>query len=175
MSYIIEPVIQFLYKEFVESNTRILVETGCHLGGRLIMANHIGFKKMYSCDIHEDKVNHCNNLSKELGFDLTCLHLASPEFLKKVLPDINDRVLFWLDAHEYGGGQPLEQELYEIANHHIKNHDILIDDVPLYYSSNRKKLEDLVLSINPNYQIKYISSVSPDYILVAKVPNETES
>lgn len=171
MKYEILPHISNMYNEFSNSNSRILIETGCHFGGRLLMAHDIGFKKMYSCDIFKDRVDHCINLSKENGFDLTCLHLNSEDFLKEVLPSINDRVLFWLDAHEEGGGQPLVKELDIISKHHINNHDIYIDDIPCYYTvDTRSELENKILSINPNYEIKYISSIQSDYILIARVP-----
>ena len=63
-------------------------------------------------------------------------------------------------------------ELDEIKNNSIKDHTIIIDDVPEYFKGKDKvKLENKLFSINPDYQLKYFKSINPndDYVLAAYI------
>lgn len=71
------------------------VETGCFHGSGLKFAKDIGFQNLYSCDINQTYVDECRN--KFPGADIR--HQESISFLKEVLPTIQGRSLFWLDAH----------------------------------------------------------------------------
>ena len=96
--------------------------------------------------------------------------------MKNFLPKINKKCLFWLDAHDTfgtGGGVPTFEELEIIKNHSINNHTIIIDDIPLYFGDG-KNLENVIMSINPNYKIIRVTSnlFDPryeDYVLIAYV------
>jgi hypothetical protein len=57
----------------------------------------------------------------------------------------------------------------------IKNHTIIVDDIPVYFNS--KQVEDKILEINPNYQFIYedvlnesnLTDVYQNYDLVAYI------
>ena len=87
------------------------------------------------------------------------------------LKRLHQRACFWLDAHDEGGGVPTFEELTLIANSPIKDHTIIIDDVPTYFKGREKMLEDVLLAINPDYTLKYYKSINPDddYVLAAYV------
>jgi hypothetical protein len=99
--------------------------------------------------------------------------------LKNLLPSINEPCCFWLDAHagaaKYARGPkdvPLLDELQIIANHHIKNHIIAIDDAHLfgkmqidkntqnkicdYTEITEENIVKQIKKINPNYTVGYI-------------------
>jgi hypothetical protein len=117
------------------------VETGCHLGDGLSYARSQNYKKLYSCDINVDHVNKCKTRFPEAEL----FHGESIPFLESLLPSLNERTLFWLDAHfpkHYGFSETEESKaplLKEIAL--IKKlktnyqHDIIMcDDMRIYRS-----------------------------------------
>jgi len=65
---------------------------------------------------------------------VTCIEGESGSELPKVLQNIGEPALFWLDAHATGnntadaGFDPLFKELDAIYRHGVKSHVILIDD-----------------------------------------------
>ena len=63
------------------------------------------------------------------------------------------------------------EELDMIKDHPIKDHTIVIDDIPIYFSGREDQLMDKIRGINPDYQFTYYKSINPvdDYILVAYV------
>lgn len=110
---------------------------------------------------------------------ITLINSDSVTGLKKLLPTINEPCCFWLDAHagaaKYARGPkdvPLLDELEVIANHHIKNHIIAVDDAHLfgkmqlekstenkicdYTEITEENIQRQLKKINPNYTIGYI-------------------
>ena len=100
--------------------------------------------------------------------------------LNQLLPTIDERCCFWLDAHagasKYARGPkdvPLLDELEIIANHHIKNHIIAIDDAHMfgkiqyhsktnepicdYVETNQENVFKELKKINNNYTVEYNS------------------
>ena len=148
------------------------IETGTHAGGTLSVALDLNmFDELYSCDIDQSMF--------EVSFDKFCdfdnvhlYHKSSIEFLKEVLPKVNKRTLFWLDAHDVGKAAPLEEELNLIKNLlEENNHVIMIDDIPVYFGDGLLVKEQL-LDINSNYIIDGLQCSGdwdnrPNYILVA--------
>ena len=111
--------------------------------------------------------------------------------LKELLPSIDERCCFWLDAHagaaKYARGPkdvPLLDEIAAIGTHHIKNHLIAIDDAHLFgkvqcdKNTNEKtcdyteitidNVKEALVKINPNYKIEIISPYQHE-MLVAYV------
>lgn len=108
---------------------------------------------------------------------LNLLHGNSPDRLKDVLNEADQRCAFWLDAHAgskelFARGEvdcPLIGELESIREHHIKDHFIAIDDVHLFgekqskdgvvicdYSDiTQERVEEIIKSINSDYTIEY--------------------
>ena len=111
--------------------------------------------------------------------------------LQELLPSIDERCCFWLDAHagaaKYARGPkdvPLLDEIAAIGTHHIKNHLIAIDDAHLFgkvqcdKNTNEKtcdyteitidNVKEALVKINPNYKIEIISPYQHE-MLVAYV------
>lgn len=88
---------------------------------------------------------------------------SSEETLNDMISDINEPIMFWLDAHfsgadteksDDGTSSPLSKELEIIATHPIKEHTIIIDDFDVweeYYGFTMEDVKDIILKINKNY------------------------
>lgn len=142
----------YIYKYLgIESGCKYFVETGTHLGGSVDVALELGFDKIFSCELMEERFNYCmnkffNNENVYLwnGQSLDCF----PE----IVTNLDVKSLFWLDAHGEGGGVPTFEELDIIATSSIKNHNILIDDIPIYFQNTAEKLKEKILEINSEYK-----------------------
>ena len=105
-----------------------------------------------------------------------------------IIKDINSPITFWLDSHWSGTPDvgcdnqtlcPVLQELYQINQHPIKTHTIMIDDIRLMnLSLNRyegfpvslEQITDSIYNINPEYKIKYYDDyTSKNDVLVAYI------
>ena len=96
--------------------------------------------------------------------------------MKELLPTINEPCCFWLDAHagasKYARGPkdvPLLDELEVIANHHIKNHIIAIDDAHMfgkmqYHSKTNEPICDY-LETNQENVFESLKKINKDYII----------
>ena len=105
----------------------------------------------------------------------------SCEILPKVLQRIVVKSTFWLDAHysgdetavsETNGEFPIYKELEAIADHNIKNHTIMIDDMATFeinFPGELSKLKSTLYSINKKYNITKKSKSNDDSIMIAKV------
>jgi len=161
----------YIYEDLgIKKDCKYFVETGTHLGGSVDVALELGFEKIFSCEIMEDRFNHCMDKFKDNenvylwnGTSLSCF----PE----IVGNLDQKSLFWLDAHGEGGGVPTFEELDIIASSPIKNHSILIDDVPVYFSENKEELKQKILSINPDYKIVEYQTINDhkDYVIGAYI------
>ena len=161
----------------------VFVETGTYKGYGIAAALASGFEKIYSIEISQEFYEHSvqkfqseierGTVEIILGDSLSCL--------TKVINTIDDRITFWLDAHEtlgYKGEKscPLYEELDAIANHPIKNHTILIDDLRLLSQEGWGKLvtkDDItekLKQINPHYSFIYENGKIENDILAAFFP-----
>lgn len=110
-----------------------LVETGTYLGD-MVQATQRSFKDIYSIELDPTLYDNAKVKFKKFSH-IHLLQGDSGEVLKKLLPSIKKRCLFWLDAH-YSGGitakgskeTPVLDELESIFTHSVPNHVILIDD-----------------------------------------------
>lgn len=156
------------------------VETGTFKGEGIDIALMSGFANIRSVEIDKDRYDQCsekfkNNTNVKLYFGSTENNLWD------MIKDINKPITFWLDAHWSGPGEPmsdqkcpLETELSIIAQHPIKTHTIMIDDMRCcntdYFDFKTKnQIEQAVLKINPNYKFIYEHSWEPLDILVATI------
>ena len=71
------------------------IETGCWQGAGIRHAFDSGYQRVYSCDISLNFVEMC----KELFYYAHIEHSESLDFLTQLLPNRNNKTLFWLDAH----------------------------------------------------------------------------
>ena len=90
-------------------------------------------------------------------------HGDSEVALPRILDELNEPCLFWLDAH-YSGGftgkgrleTPIINELNAIFEHHIKTHVVLIDDARCFNGEHDyptlKQLQGFVLDRWPNVE-----------------------
>lgn len=163
------------------------IETGALKGEGVQAAVDAGFLKIFSIEFYEPRFNRCVARFKN-NCNVSMLRGNSPDVLKDMLPGINERVLFWLDAH-YGikpetnnpipltETQPLLQELETIKAHPIKNHTILIDDVRImngkaanWHHISVEEVVSKLKEINPEYTITFIdSSVFSGDIIMAEI------
>ena len=154
------------------------IETGTLHGAGCIKAVRAGFKRIQSIEILESNFFLSKKrLSKHLRGATAVpeieLHFGdSSEILPKILKSIDWRCTFWLDGHGgykgTGVGKkncPLMEELDAIADHHIRDHIILIDDMRIIRKTacntkgvtENSVLEKLV-EINPLYNITYVDN-----------------
>jgi hypothetical protein len=148
----------YLMFERFRNNAKYFVETGTHLGDAVAAAKELGYEKCYSVEYHFPLYSDAVERFKEDN-SIKILLGSGEEELEKILPEIDERCLFYLDAHDTfgtGGGVPTHKELEVIEKHHIKNHTIIIDDVPIYFGDGTD-LANRLLKINPNYIIERVN------------------
>jgi len=149
-----------------------LIETGTYLGD-MINASKNTFKKIYSIEIEQNLYQKAKERFAKFQH-IYIIHGDSAQILKKLLANINDRCLFWLDGHYSGGitgrgdkNTPIEQELDAIINHHIKSHVILIDDARLFTGYNDyPSIEIIVYTVQSksNYKIEVKNDIIQIYV-----------
>lgn len=134
---------------------RIFIETGTYEGD---MVNRMKdrFEKIYSIELG-DKLYKKAVRRFARYTHIKILNGDSAVVLPKLLTEINEPALFWLDAH-YSTGKtvcgdicsPIEKELKGILNHKINRHIIIIDDARCFIGKDgypkRDTLEKLVRS-----------------------------
>ena len=155
----------------VKRGCKHFVETGTYLGTGVEYAIGHGFEEIFRCELSEERYNIC--MEKFKDNDNVNLWLGdSRDCVKEILKKVDEKACFWLDAHAEGGGVPTMEEIDMIKDHSIKNHTIIIDDIPVYFGEDGKKqLKKRILDINPDYKFIGWSSHAPDdeYALVAYV------
>ncbi|MEK7607406.1 MAG: hypothetical protein AAB484_00570 [Patescibacteria group bacterium] len=114
-------------------NPNIFIETGTYKGDVLNLVKK-SFDEIYSIELGEKLYKKAlQRFRKDKHIKLFLGD--SGIVLSKILVDVNESVLFWLDAHYSKADTvcgdiptPIEKELEIIFSHKIKNHVILIDD-----------------------------------------------
>lgn len=131
---------QSTIKEFANKyNSQCFIETGTLYGDMVRYATSLGiFKKIYSIELSDFYFNRAKNRFRNtLNVDIR--HGDSGKVLPKLLEEINDAVIFWLDGHYSGSNTatlgevetPVSQELAAVLTHGTRlgvNHVILLDD-----------------------------------------------
>lgn len=165
------------------------VETGSFLGDGIQEAIEAGFENIISIEILECNFNICKNRFSN-NENVKLFNGDSSIILYDIIKNINDKIVFWLDAHysgesvdggiswKTGKGEtwcPLLEELKQIKQHLMKNHTILIDDLRDWRSERPQigfGVEDLkrhILEINKNYKFYFLDGHIPKDILVAEI------
>ena len=118
-----------------------MIETGTYKGAMLDSCKGI-FNKLYSIELDLKLFN----LALEKYQDEPKIHNIQGDSgveLKKLINNINEPCVFWLDGHYSGGvtarsniDTPISNEIKAIFNHKINNHIILIDDARLFDGTN---------------------------------------
>lgn len=152
-------------KNFEKYPNPIWVETGSWHGDGIQQAIDAGFKELYSIELSHDLYLRCVDRFRDVPF----VHLIEGDsslVLDDLLSKLDKQITFWLDGHFSGGDtvlgkykSPLMQELDAIANHKIKTHTIIIDDLRDWYVGNTgfnlDMLKEKIKSINPNYSFTF--------------------
>tara|TARA_R100000742_G_C4275470_1_gene95960 strand:- start:792 stop:1334 length:543 start_codon:yes stop_codon:yes gene_type:complete len=161
----------YIYEDLgINKDCKYFVETGTHLGGSVDVALELGFEKVLSCEFLKDRFDYCMNKFRD-DDNVYLWHGSSISCFPVMMSEIDQKSLFWLDAHAEGGGVPTLEELDFISELPIKNHSILIDDVPVYFSETKQQLKDKILSINPDYTIVEYQTINDhkDYVIGAYI------
>ncbi len=116
---------------------KIFIETGTYQGNTTNRAIPF-FKQIHTIELFENLYHKATQRFYNINKVKTYLG-DSCEVLDKVLPNIDEKILFWLDGHYSGPGTgqgktntPILQELKIIKKHNIKNAIILIDDNKIF-------------------------------------------
>jgi hypothetical protein len=149
---------------------KVFIETGSYHGDGIQQALDAGFQEVISMEVDRDLFE----ITTERFWDndrVNNLYGDSRELLADVMTIIDDQCTFWLDSHS-PNNLPLLEELEIIKNHYIKTHTILIDDLRLWtkaeHGYDTESLKEILLSINPNYEIRLDGCLDfPNDILVA--------
>lgn len=171
------------YLNKFKGNTKVFIETGTYIGDGVQSALNAKFNAVYSIELSKKHYEVSRN--RFLDNSSVNLFLGSSEIeLPKVLDDVNEPFLLWLDAHWSDGdtvGEPMHvyllKELESILPYSSKFEDsvIMIDDM-IYYINNPdfslgfvEEVEKLVNKIKPNGKIEYFyPQGTPNIILVSK-------
>lgn len=158
----------------------VFIESGSFYGNGISMALQAGFKEVYSIELAPHLYEKC--CQRFHGNPHVHLYLGDSSIvLKNVLDQLHERATFWLDGH-YSCGEtamgktntPILQELALIAEHPIKNHTILIDDVRQFGKAefdfiDLNAIEKAIKEINPLYKIHFENGYVSNDVLVAEI------
>ena len=169
-------------------NDCVFIETGtCNASSLRKIVNLKKYREHYSVEaLKHSPVHNFDEVVVEFATYLN-VHLTlddSTNFLRALLPQLNESITFWLDAHyagtaassAYENPVPLLQELKIIQEHSSKSgintHTIMIDDVRDFniYGVTKNEVESLLREINPEYNIYYVDcKVAEKDVLIATV------
>lgn len=163
-----QPPPQFIKQRIVKEYQRryalsVFIETGTYLGDMIDAVRDV-FRELYSVELSQELFER----ARERFADCPSVHILqgdSSEVLPRVLENLKEPALFWLDGHFSGGitargsvDFPILQELAHISRHPIKDHLILIDDARLFDGQlampDMTQLAEGLKAINPQYVIQ---------------------
>lgn len=152
--------------EKYKCNKNVLVETGTYKGLGVQLALEAGYLSVSSVELasklYESAVSMFKNNNRVKLYNGT-----SEECLWTMIKDINEEIVFWLDAHYAGDTgvmgpekSPIIKELSIIKRHPIKTHTIMIDDVRDMGTGHfgmitKYQVIEKILEINTDYKITY--------------------
>lgn len=152
---------QLIVKEYSEKfKVNVFIETGTYLGDMVFGVKDI-FNKIYSIELSPELYEKVEN--KFLKYKhIAILQGDSSKVLPKILKNIEEPCLLWLDAHYSedvtAKGEketPILEEINHIINHPIEDNVILIDDARCFTGQNDYPtigtLRNLILSRYPDY------------------------
>ena len=112
------------------------IETGTHVGGTIFSVEPY-FNKLYTIEISEKHYNTAKN--KYSGSKINFILGDSASVFERLLPNISDKCVFFLDGHWSGGDTgrsnkdcPLYEEITHINNLFTNDAIIIIDDFRLF-------------------------------------------
>jgi hypothetical protein len=123
------------------SDAKIFIETGTFVGDTIEFFKN-KFTKLYSIELSEELADKAKKRFQN-NTNISIIQGDSSVQLSNILREINRPCIFWLDGHyssEFWVGKefirtakgerdtPVREELFQIINHKVKDHIILIDD-----------------------------------------------
>ena len=166
------------------SKAQTFIETGTASGEGVQVALDVGFKSVVTIEAnHNVFAKACQRYAE--NSEVLCMLGDSGKVLPGYLTGLQEKAVFWLDAHystgeeELGPGVdkcPLLADLHAIADHAIKDHILLIDDIryfrgglPQWHNITLGDIIDAVMSINQGYCVRFVDGFVEKDILVAEV------
>lgn len=152
-------------------NINTFIETGTYLGDMVNAVRNI-FSKIYTIELDAKLYRRAKDrLQQETN--IIIYQGDSTIVLPHILNGIDERSLFWLDAHYSSGitakgnkDTPILEELNCILNHYIKNHIILIDDARMFIGKNDYPTIDELLKFIENKNSKFSCKINDDIIRI---------
>lgn len=169
---------------FKEYPNKYGVETGTYRSDGVAAFLDAGFEHIRTIDIDPEAARFCSNrfwLKKNTHLDIKCFTGNSATMLWDMIKDINEPIVFFLDAHfqmiegENPGSNPfpLLKELEQIGRHPIKTHTLIVDDWHIFYADrvgySKDDVKAAILRINPLYKFKNVANPVIDGILIASI------
>ncbi len=141
----------------------ILVETGTYLG-QMVEAQKTRFKKIFSIELGADLFEKARKKFKD-DSHIILVQGDSGKMLPKILGDIHEPAIFWLDGHYSEGitakGDkecPIFEEVDAILNDQLFNHILLIDDARCFNGKGDyptiEKLTEYIRGKNEKYHVE---------------------
>ncbi len=155
---------------------KVFIESGTYLGDMVHAVTDV-FQKIYSVELG-NKLYESAKARFSKYSHILILHGDSAKVIPKILEQIQEPCLFWLDGH-YSAGitvkgdteTPIVQELEYIFAHPVKDHVILIDDARCFIGKNDyttiEELQSFVRSQKPDLKIE----INDDIIRIHKSKN----
>jgi len=156
---------QKIVKEYAKKfNISTFIETGTYMGDMVNATKKI-FKKIYSIELDNKLSEEAKNRFSRFA-NIEIIHGDSKDILPRILSNITEPCLFWLDAH-YSGGitargkkeTPIMEELNCILSHPLKEtFVILIDDARLFIGLNDypdiKEIKSIIYKKYPGWMLE---------------------
>ncbi len=139
-----------------DSSIKIFVETGTHAGW---MIDKIGdkFERVYSIELDDSLFSAAAERFKDKR-NVRLYHGDSAILINDILKDLDDRAVFWLDAHGSGeitaDNAPVVKELESIFAHPLKSHLIFIDDARHFDRKTIYKIKQITKTNHYNFLIE---------------------
>lgn len=144
-------------------NYTTLVETGTYMGA-MVEAQKARFNKIISIELAVDLYEKAKERFRHTK-NVLILQGDSGKVLPKILKEIREPLIFWLDGH-YSSGEtakgekdcPIFEELDAIFNGANLNHVLLIDDARCFDGAGDyptiEKLTEYILGKNEKYRVE---------------------
>ena len=161
---------QMTIKEYKDKyNYEVLVETGTFLGD-MVEAQKKRFRQIYSIELGVDLFNKAVKRFKK-DKNITIIQGDSGKVLPKILLEINEPAIFWLDGHYSASitakGEkecPIFEEIDAILNNPKFNHVLLIDDARCFIGKGDYPTIDQLTAYIKGKNEKYQVEVKHDII-----------
>ena len=143
--------------EKYKADCTVFFETGTHKGDSVQDAYDLGFKRIISIEINKDFYNHCMERFQPLdAWEQIKLFLGdSKDNTPKLIQEwVNDKAMFWIDAHE--NGSSYKEDIEAILQHERNDHVIIVDDINQGYigEDGVKWIKETLSKHNPLYKFE---------------------